>query len=141
MKIKHIFKIFTIMMMLALTIFTTGCESQQEKQEKYTKACIELEEYHKKVDKDYFKLVDKLIVTKDKEKRVELLKQEVELCKNYEKYINNTLEKMQKIATGNPELEKDIREKRIEYHKAIQSMNRLKGKLQKGLKETYNIDA
>ena len=35
MKIKHIFKIFTIMMMLALTIFTTGCESQKEK---YTKA-------------------------------------------------------------------------------------------------------
>ena len=141
MKIKHIFKIFTIMMMLALTIFTTGCESQQDKQEKYTKACIELEEYHKKVNKDYYKLVDKLIVTKDKEKRIELIKQQIEICKNYEKDINNTLEKMQKMATGNPELEKDIREKRIEYHKTLKNINKTKEDLQKGLKKAYNVDA
>ena len=45
MKTKKIFKIFTIITMLMLAIFTTGCESQQEK---YTKASNELAEYEVK---------------------------------------------------------------------------------------------
>ncbi len=48
---------------------------------------------------------------------------------------------MQKIATGNPELEKDIREKRIEYHKTLKNINKTKEDLQKGLKKAYNVDA
>lgn len=141
MKIKHIFKIFTIMMMLALTVFTAGCESQQEKQEKYTKACIELEENHKKINKDYFEMVDKLTVTKDKEKRIEIIKKQIEAYEKYEKNTNEKLEKMQKTATGNPELEKDIREKRIYYHKVMKGTNRTKEMLKEGLKKAYNVDA
>lgn len=130
MKTKKIFKIFTIITMLMLAIFTTGCESQQEK---YTKASNELAEYEVKFmenlkaksDKNIKELeeLQKSNIDKTLAERhgAELLDKQVDIMdKSFDEYLKNVkerLENLQKIAKGNPELEKDVQNKWNKYNK------------------------
>ena len=134
MKTKHIFKIFTIIMMLMLAIFTTGCESQQEK---YTKASNELATYEKEQTKLFYeklnKMDNKIAQTKNRNEKVkiinELYKDVTEDVENLEKNTKEKLENLQKIAKGNPELEKDIRLKWEEYNMKSKNRVAIKNKL------------
>lgn len=116
MKTKHIFKILTIVMMLVLTIFITGCESQQEK---YTKASNELANYDRQTLQNVMNIInehEKTLNTSknDTERRQLLLNQMNEfekLINEYEKNIDEKMENLQKIAKGNSELETDVRQK------------------------------
>ena len=127
MKTKHIFKIFTIIMMLMLAIFTTGCESQQEK---YTKASNELATYEKEKGEYFFNAINKIDeIMKDKTNGTKQLKELAKLYKEvknnineYEKITKEKLENLQKIAKGNPELEKDVHIKWEENNKKTKAI-------------------
>ncbi|MBR1661127.1 MAG: hypothetical protein IJ694_02500 [Acidaminococcaceae bacterium] len=135
MKAKHIFKIFTIMMMLVLTIFTTGCESQKEK---YTKASYDYINYYEKVDEEIKVLWDKIAINEERKQNVketiELCEKAVKICENYEKDTKEKLEKMEKIAKGNPELERDVRLKRKENDKRVKGAKGLKAMFESDMK-------
>ena len=83
MKIKHIFKIFTIMMMLVLTIFTSGCESQQEK---YTKASYDLLNYDKAFAKENNFIWTEFAKNKiSKEEKIKLAEKNIKCLKTTKK--------------------------------------------------------
>lgn len=118
MKTKHIFKIFTIIIMVMLAIFTTGCESQQEK---YTKASNELADYERKYAEDIGVKLDKINEewkkSNDVKKFDELGDLAIRSIDEFEKNKKEKLENLQKIAKGDPELEKDVRIKWDEFNK------------------------
>ena len=124
MKIKHIFKIFTIMMMLALTIFTTGCESQKEK---YTKASYDLLNYDREFAKENNFIWTEFAKNKiSKEEKIKLAEKNIKMLENYEKDTKEKLEKMEKIAKGNPELEYDVRLKKEDIDRKVKSHKKAK---------------
>ena len=140
MKTKNIFKLFTIIMMLMLAIFTTGCESQQEK---YTKASNELATYEKEQTKLFYeklnKMDNKIAQTKNKTEKVKIIN---EMCKdafkdveNFEKNTKERLENLQKIAKGDTELEKDVRLKWEEFNKKSKNRVMMKNKLDNFIKD------
>lgn len=140
MKTKHIFKLFTIITMLMLAIFTTGCESQQEK---YTKASNELATYEKEQTKLFYeklnKMDNKIAQTKNKTEKVKIIN---EMCKdafkdidNLEKNTKERLENLQKIAKGDTELEKDVRLKWEEFNKKSKNRVMMKNKLDNFIKD------
>ncbi len=136
MKTKSIFKIFTIIMMLMLSIFTTGCESQQEK---YTKACNDIATYQREFAQ---KIVDKVnkydSEVKNKESLEKMVKEINELFDTYEKTLNDKMENLQKIAKGNPELEKDVRIKWDEFNKKRNEILKFKIEVNEFMKEVFN---
>ena len=140
MKTKHIFKIFTIIMILMLAIFTTGCESQQEK---YTKASNELAAFEKEKAEYFFNSknkFDEILNSKTSEtnKIEQCIKLLGELHKDidmYEKESKEKLENLQKIAKGNAELEKDIRLKWEDYNKNTKGLLIYKKHLEELIKE------
>ena len=113
MKTKKIFKIFTIITMLMLAIFTTGCESQQDK---YIKASNELGKYQTQWLKEFLSEVDKGKKSKDLKTEVEIAEKLINSFDTYQKTTKEKLENLQKIAKGNPELEKDILSKWAEFN-------------------------
>ena len=128
MKTKKIFKIFTVITMLMLAIFTTGCESQQEK---YTRACNDLASYETKFGEEIFKLanIGESSNMSEKEK-VELGKKILEKANKYEKDTREKIENIQKIARGNPELEKDAHLKAESTNQKIKAVLIAKNKLE-----------
>ncbi|MBR1721767.1 MAG: hypothetical protein IJ727_04685 [Treponema sp.] len=124
MKMKHIFKLFTIVMMLMLAIFTTGCESQQEK---YTKASNELATYeikwfenfkaeHARINAKLDKLKEEGKTGPDPKLLDEMQDVFHKTIDEYDKNVKERLENLQKIAKGDPELEKDVRNKWNEFN-------------------------
>ena len=142
MKTKHIFKIFTIITMLMLAIFTTGCESQQEK---YIKASNEIATFKKEWYQNSEAKADKIMAIKTNnnaekiEKCKKYLKQYDEDCKQYEKTMKEKLENLQKIAKGNPELEKDVRLKWDEFNQANNNSAITKTNMENLIKKLENI--
>ena len=140
MKTKNIFKLFTIIMMLMLAIFTTGCESQQEK---YTKASNELATYEKEQTKLFYEKLDKMdnkiAQTKNKTEKIKILnemwKEATKDVDNFEKNTKEKLENLQKIAKGDPELEKDVRLKWEEFNKKSKNRVMMKNKLDNFIKD------
>ena len=109
MKTKKIFKIFTIITMLMLAIFTTGCESQQDK---YIKASNELGNYQKQFLETTLNKLDNA----KKINNLEVVEDVIKSLDTYQKTTKEKLENLQKIAKGNSELEKDIRLKWQEFN-------------------------
>ena len=136
MKIKHIFKIFTIMMMLALTIFTTGCESQKEK---YTKASYDLLNYDREFAKEDNFIWGEFAKNKiSKEEKIKLAEKNIKMLENYEKDTKEKLEKMEKIAKGNPELEYDVRLKKEDIDRKVKSHKKVKPMWEKTIQNLKN---
>lgn len=123
MKTKHIFKTITIIMMLVLTVFTTGCESQQEK---YTRVSNELDAYKIKTVQNIKATLDKLELegrkSNDTKKLDEMVDFVIGTLDEAEKHEKECLENLQKIAKGDPELEKDVRKKWDEFNKKRQQL-------------------
>ena len=140
MKTKNIFKLFTIIMMLMLTIFTTGCESQQEK---YTKASNELAAFEKERAEYFFNSKNRFDeISNSKTSETKKIEQGLKLCEEmmknieeYEKGLKEKLENLQKIAKGNAELEKDIRLKWEDYNKNTKGLLVYKKHLEELIKE------
>lgn len=130
MKTKKIFKIFTIITMLMLAIFTTGCESQQEK---YTKACNEMALYERQALEENFTKASKAEKTNNKKIMLETAEEMFKNFETYEKTMREKLENLQKIAKGNPELEKDVRLKWEEFNIRMNSIVQLKTELKNEL--------
>ena len=135
MKTKHIFKIFTIITMLMLAIFTTGCESQQEK---YIKASNEIATFKKEWYQNSEAKADKImaIKTNNNAEKIEKCKK---YLKQYEKTMKEKLENLQKIAKGNPELEKDVRLKWDEFNQANNNLAITKTNMENLIKKLENI--
>ena len=127
MKTKKIFKIFTIITMLMLAIFTTGCESQQEK---YTRACNDLASYETKFAEEIFSYKDVLQKNDNEKEKIEVSKKIIEKANKYEKDTREKIENIQKIARGNPELEKDARLKAESTNQKIKAVLIAKNKLE-----------
>ena len=106
MKTKHIFKIFTIIIMVMLAIFTTGCESQQEK---YTKASNELADYERKYAENISVKLDKINEewkkSNDVKKFDELGDLAIRSIDEFAKKKKEKLENLQNLGTGNTERE------------------------------------
>ena len=140
MKTKHIFKIFTIITMLMLAIFTTGCESQQDK---YIKASNELANYEKEQTKIAYDKLNKakenIYKTKNKNEKIKIFNEtwkEVEKdIDNLEKNTKEKLENLQKIAKGNPELEKDVLLKWEDFNKKSKNRMAMNNKLKNYVKD------
>lgn len=126
MKTKHIFKILTIMMMLVLTVFTTGCESQAEK---YDKASDEITTYVTQTYKELDEMSNKIAHGDDKRLSIETRKEiaklpekYIEKADNYEKNIKIKLRNLREIAKGDAGLERDAQLK-------IEEINRITNKI------------
>ena len=134
MKTKHIFKIFTIITMLMLAIFTTGCESQQEK---YIKASNEIATFKKEWYQNSEAKADK-IMAKKTNNNAETIEKCKKYLKQYEKTMKEKLENLQKIAKGNPELEKDVRLKWDEFNQANNNLAITKTNMENLIKKLEN---
>ncbi|MBR1721768.1 MAG: hypothetical protein IJ727_04690 [Treponema sp.] len=113
MKTKKIFKIFTIITMLMLAIFTTGCESQQDK---YIKASNELGSYQKQFLETTLNKLDNAKKLNNLEEQIKIVEDTIKSLDTYQKTTKEKLENLQKIAKGNSELEKDVRLKWEEFN-------------------------
>ena len=106
-KMKKVAKI----VLFALLFVLVGCSQSQQLRRKEVRAERELEELQKSN-------IDKTLAERH---GAELLDKQVDIMgKSFDEYLKNVkerLENLQKIAKGNPELEKDVQNKWNKYNK------------------------
>ena len=110
---KKAFKIITILTMLLLTVFASGCDKSQE--EKYTEARNEFVALQEQFTKDFYKIANKPKPTK--QERAKNDEEYFNLINNFEKEADKKLQNMAEIAKGKLELTKDLEKLKEEYHK------------------------
>ena len=135
MKTKKIFKIFTIITMLMLAIFTTGCESQQEK---YSKASNDLIVYVAKTKEELNAITNKIEKNEkntNQKEGIEPTKEYIRKADEFEKNLKEKVENLQKIAKGNPQLENDIRLKIKSINQEMFFLRKLNASLKQIIKK------
>ena len=108
---KKAFKIITILTMLLLTVFASGCGKSQE--EKYTEARNEFVTLQEQFTNDFYKIANKPKPTK--QERAKNDEEYFNLINNFEKEADKKLQNMAEIAKGKLELTKDLTQLKQEY--------------------------